>query len=389
VELSTSSSTAMATQSVIAGSDVVLSGTQGSIRPPVSLPELRKIVEVRGEAGSVMSVTASAKTAAEAERIANAVARSYVAYVQANDSPKKLTATVFQPASYATGRSLAEAAILTAVVGGLVGLLIGIIAALVLGRGSRRLRFRDELADAIGVPVLASIPVSRPGNVRAWSKLLESYEPSAEHAWRLRSALRYLGLPDVMTSRPAPAVGRSINVLSLASDRKALSIGPQLAVFAASRDLDTVLIIGPQQDAKPTEALRAACAAPPGSTRRASNLRVFAANKAPKRLPDAGLVVIVTVVDGSQPQLETTMSTTATVLGVSAGACSADELARVAASAASAGRQIDGILLADPDTGDPTTGRMPQVARPDQRMGPTRVTGLPMEARRRTGDFGS
>ena len=59
------------------------------------------------------------------------------------------------------------------------------------------------------------------------------------------------------------------------------------------------------------------------------------------------------------------MRATATVLGVSAGAATAEQLARVAASAAADGRDIAGILVADPDPADHTTGRLPQLARPD------------------------
>ena len=77
------------------------------------------------------------------------------------------------------------------------------------------------------------------------------------------------------------------------------------------------------------------------------------------------------------------MRTTATVLGVSAGAATAEQLARVAASAAADGREIAGILVADPDPADHTTGRLPQLARPAQRRMPTRVTGVPTIAETR------
>ena len=60
----------------------------------------------------------------------------------------------------------------------------------------------------------------------------------------------------------------------------------------------------------------------------------------------------------------------------------AEQLARVAANAAADGRQIDGILVADPDSADHTTGRAPQIARPERRIQPTRVTGMTREIRR-------
>jgi len=92
--------------------------------------------------------------------------------------------------------------------------------------------------------------------------------------------------------------------------------------------------------------------------------------------------VVVAVVDGKNPQMPDTMHTTATLLGVSAGAATADQLARVAVSAGSDGREITGILVADPDSADATTGRLPQLGRRGHRRMPTRMTGITTEIRR-------
>src|SRR5262249_32762513 len=138
------------------------------------------------------------------------------------------------------------------------------------------------------------------------------------------------------------------------------------------------------QDPNTTATLRAACAAPPESSRRPENLRVAVSDhaEAPDRLPGAGLIVVVAVVDGQTPRVADTMRTTATVLGVSAGKVTADQLAPVAVSAANSGRDISGILVADPDSADHTTGRLPEVSRPGQRRMPSRVTGISTGARR-------
>jgi hypothetical protein len=50
------------------------------------------------------------------------------------------------------------------------------------------------------------------------------------------------------------------------------------------------------------------------------------------------------------------------VLAVTSGAASAEQLARVAVSVTADGRDIAGILVADPDSSDRTTGRLPQLA---------------------------
>ena len=172
-------------------------------------------------------------------------------------------------------------------------------------------------------------------------------------------------------------------MLSLSSDPGALALGPQLAVFAASQGIPTALVVGPQQDADVTATLRTACAAPPSaSSKRPSQLRVTVSDDDVDVQPDAALTVVVAVVDGRSPRMPDTMRTTATVLGVSAGAATAEQLARVAVSAAADGRDIAGILVADPDPADQTTGRLPQLARPAQRRMPTRMTGITTEIRR-------
>jgi hypothetical protein len=94
------------------------------------------------------------------------------------------------------------------------------------------------------------------------------------------------------------------------------------------------------------------------------------------------LTVVVAVVDNRSPQVPDTIHTTAALLGVSAGAVTADQLARAAVSAASNGREITGILVADPDPADATTGRVPQLGRRGQRRMPTRMTGIATEIRR-------
>jgi capsular polysaccharide biosynthesis protein len=373
------------TQVLIASSNPVLSRALPRIRPAMTLQELHERIRARNPTPNIISITAQGMTAAQVESMANAVAESYVGYITGTDratKPVQAQARLLQAADAAIGQSLPLHLILNGLPGALIGGVIGAIGLLAVNRQDRRLRARDEIANAIGVPVLASVPTGHPTDAARWAKLFENYQPSVVNAWQLRIALSYLGRADV-----APANGHgggnrfSIGVVTLSSDRAALALGPQLAVFAASLGIPTTLLIGPQQGTT-AAALRAACAEPPPSAQRPRMLRLAVSDHEHEAGPPTRLTVAVTVVDSQDPSLADVQRTTATVIGVSAGAASAAQLVGVAVSAASNGRQVDGILVADPDPADHTTGRIPQLARPPRRRTPTRLTGTTTERTR-------
>jgi capsular polysaccharide biosynthesis protein len=376
---STNINPALGTEIQIAGSTSVLQNAQKAIDPPVPLDTLQNRVQVTNLASSnILTIRAEGTTAAQAEDTANAVASSYIKNTQ-NNPARQVQAHLLESATSASEPSLFSRLPVIGVLGALLGAAVGAIVVLAFNRRDRRLRKRDEIADSIGVPVLASIRAVHPSGAAGWTKLLAGYEPGAVDAWRLRKALQYLGLADVNLNGSQPGRNSSLEVLSFGFDSGALALGPQLAVFAASRGIPTALVVGPQQDVKAAATLRAACAAPlPPS----SQLQVIVRDHdGGSRPPDAVLTVLVAAVDGQNPQVADTTRTTVTVLGVSAGAVTAEQVARAAASAASAGRDITGILVADPDPDDHTTGRLPQLARPAHRKGPTRITGTTAETR--------
>jgi capsular polysaccharide biosynthesis protein len=361
---------------VIASSDPVLTLAQSDIRPPVSIQTLQNELAVNSLTSGILSIRAQGRTAAQAENTANAVARSFVKYVKSPQSLSGSTgALVLQPASTATGRTLTVSLVIFGMLGLFLGAVLGVISVLAVARRDRRLRQRDEIADSIGIPVLASIPVSHPSDAGGWVKLLSEYEPAAADAWRLRGVLDYLGAGSIGMGS---AEGLSIAVLSLRSDPGALALGPQLAVFAASLGIHTHLILGAQQDPDSTATLRAACA----GVVEVPHLRVTVRDEGNARdEPASVLTILITVVDRMAPRVVDRMHTSVAILGVSAGAATADELARVAFSTADLGRRLAGILVADPDSTDHTTGRLPQLARATARPGPTRLTGVPTETR--------
>jgi capsular polysaccharide biosynthesis protein len=376
-----SPSVSVASQTVVATGAPVLSLALPSIKPAISFDTLYSRVRASRAATDLMSVSAVGTTPDQAVETANAVARSYVAYVSsANNLVGQLPAQVFQPAPLATGTPLARRLLYAAGPGVLVGLAIGMIIALAIGRSDRRLRERDEIADSIGVPVLASARVRQPAKAADWTKLFQHYEPDTADAWRLRNALRQLRGAGLDLAGLTAGGGPSLAVLSLAGDRRALALGPQLAVFATSMGIPVALVVGPQQDANTTAALRAACAAVQERSMGPGNLRVTeSAHGDASQLPGGVLSVVVAVVDGRAPRVASTMRTTITVLGVTSGAVTAQQLARAAASAAADGRDIAGILVADPDPADQTTGLLPQLARTGEHRMPTRISGAVTE----------
>jgi hypothetical protein len=105
-----------------------------------------------------------------------------------------------------------------------------------------------------------------------------------------------------------------------------------------------------------------------------SRLKI-AVNNGHERLPAAALTIVVTVADARNPQVASSLPAHATLLALSAGTVTAEQVASLAGVVAADGREINGILVADPDPADRTTGRIPQLAQP-RRLRPARMTGV-------------
>jgi capsular polysaccharide biosynthesis protein len=382
-----------ATQVVIAGSNPVLVAASARLSPGVSVAQLRNEVQVTSPTGYILSIRATAGTTTESEAIANAVAESYIAYVGNQASPvAHVVAELFQPAIPAAPSSRLRGILIAGLVGAVVGAVVGCVVALAVGRQDRRLRDRDRIANSIGIPVLASVPVGHPANAADWTELLANYRPQAVHAWQLRTVLRYFGVAgpavapasgDEADRTAAGDEGLLLAVVSLASDPGALALGPQLAAYAAAQGIPTALVIGQQQDADATATLRIACAAPLLSSKLPSLLQVIVpAEQGPGQREGTALSVVVVVVDDRAPKMSAAVRTTATVLGVSSGRVTAEQLARAAVAAGADGREVAGILVADPEPTDKTTGRVPQLIRPPRRRQPTRLKGVVTESTR-------
>lgn len=374
----------MKTQVLIAGSGPVLSSALPHISPAISLQTLQSRIKVTSPTVGILSFSGKGRTAAQAEATAGAVANSYIAFAGPKNGPAGgVTAHLLDSPVTATGEAPAEHMAIYAVLGAVIGALLGIIAALIISRADRQLRTCDEIAASIGVPVLTSFPVDHPGDAGGWTKLLEDYRPRDLDAWRLRNALHQLDMTGFDTGYVGDGGNSSLAVLSLSCDPGALAVGPQLAVFAASMGIATALIVGPQQVTEVMAALRTACTvAPAASSKRSSLLQVAVADGGLANVQlETALTIVVGVVDVDTPSVDG-MRTTMTVLGVSAGGTTAEQLARTALAVAADGSEIAGILVADPEPADRTTGRTPRQAAPKQRGLLARPRGMTTEIRR-------
>jgi uncharacterized protein involved in exopolysaccharide biosynthesis len=104
---------------------------------------VRATVQVNWRAVSIISVSAQGGTAAQAERTADAVASSYVAYVNSPRGPgTPVRARVLQYALNAAGTPPSRRLLVTGGLGALLGALIAAIGVIALGRGHRRFRMK-------------------------------------------------------------------------------------------------------------------------------------------------------------------------------------------------------------------------------------------------------
>ncbi len=372
----------LATQEVVATSDPVLVGALPHIRPSVSLPTLQSRISATSvNSSNVLSFTAAGTTTAQAESIANAVANSYIAYVgAATATAVHASAKVLEPATAVTGTKLPEQLAIYAILGLLVGALAGFVISLFTGRSDRRLTERDAIANSIGAPVLLSLPVERVSDPASWARMLDDYEPDPVHAYGLTKLLQQLGAGDSGRHGGSRSDTSSVTVLSLSTDPVALALGPLLAAFASAQGIPTALVVGPQQDVNATATLRTACAASAQSAGRGKPLRLLVSEDGHLDQVRAAFVVVVAVVDGQDPRIPGMARTSATMLGVSAGKATAEQLAQAATAASVDGREIYGILVANPDPDDQTSGRIPRLT-PPGRVLPTRLNGLSAEVR--------
>ena len=280
--------------------------------------------------------------------------------------------SVIQKATEARGHPTWMRLLFWGTLGALVCTILAAIVLLVAAQGDPRVRLRDEIADAVGSPVLAAVRSRPQQSVAGWLMLLARYNATPAESWAFRQLLRGLVAAERNgKAHPAGAVShpKSMTVVSLSGDGRGVAIGPQLAGFASSLGITTQLVTADADNG--AAALWAACAAEQGGPARP---RLYVGD-----VPDGEeieLTILLVVVNRRQPDLRDVPDSAVTILSVAAGTASEQELARVAIAVDDAGRRIDGIVVADPDQADRTSGRHTMEERSRRPPIPVRLTGM-------------
>jgi subunit length determinant Wzz-like protein len=325
--------------------------------------------------------TTSSQRSADATALAQLTAQQAILVLQVENLKQTMTsadtggsARMIESPTSGRRRDLLTWTAIGAALGALLALGLSTMILTTVGRRDRRLRTRDEVADAIGSAVIGSVGTKPPRTAAGWSALMEAYEPSVTESWSLRQALDQVGLGDLTIrstkSDGHTSRGRVLTLITLSDDQRGLAVGPQLSSHAAALGLRTRLVV--KQGHESSAALWTACS----SLRRSEEVRpdLFVDTRRRKGLDD--LTVEMVVVDRRHPQFVDLDPSAVTLLAVASSSATAEDLARTAVAAYESGGRISGVIVADPDTLDRTTGRLLFQQRSEQVRLPTRLTGL-------------
>jgi capsular polysaccharide biosynthesis protein len=250
----------------------------------------------------------------------------------AGNSIQVLQKAAVQPAS-GTSTLLADG-----VIGLIIGLLAGCTFVLIRRENDQRLYFRDDIARAAGVPVIASIEAPSCATASDWWTLFEA-GPDTSSAWALRRLLY-----TVLNTGAHKA--SAVRVISFRNDFSAFATGPLLALHAGLTGTPTALIAGDQHELEP---LRACLMESERVSRELPFNIAFDEIDDPPRLR-----VSLTLVDSDQATVRPCDGVN--LFSVSPGFATAEELARLALRASEGGCPLDMIVVVNPDPADQTNG---------------------------------
>jgi capsular polysaccharide biosynthesis protein len=271
----------------------------------------------------------------------------------------EITAAKLETASANGGTAVIQSAIinptstlsrlLPILAGGFLGFLVG-CTFVTARRRRRRLTTREEIANAVGAPVVFS-PRVRPGkNAATWLSLLREYTPEATELWNVNRALSQLDLP--ADGWPV------ITVVTLSNDKPAIAGMVHFAVSSTVLGLPTSLIL--TSDDTASSGISGACdiLSARDEVPRA-NLRIL---KGSPTLDDSEseLTVISVVLDADRPKLPAFVARGTIVLAISAAEFRQEQLTRVLLALGHEGLSVKGLIVTNPLNSDRTSGALPR-----------------------------
>jgi capsular polysaccharide biosynthesis protein len=271
---------------------------------------------------------------------------------------------VLEPATSAEGPSLLAAA-LPFILAALVALAAGCAAALWRDRRDDRARRRQDIAAAIGAPVLASLQARR-GSASDSSAIAKRHGNHNDEQTLRHLERRLTNSEDARTG---------FVVVSLTGDDAAIQIVRQLSEAAAQSGLDTALFVPPSR--QPVDGLHG----PPTGVQGAppDNPTIHELQRSSDdAAPNADLAIVLVVTDGSKLELPRWSASMPAVMSVSAGFARRDELAMVSAMMRAASRPFAGVIVTNPDPRDGTSAS--QLPTTEPQIFPTRISGVPRES---------
>jgi capsular polysaccharide biosynthesis protein len=271
---------------------------------------------------------------------------------------------ILEPATGAEGPSLFAIA-LPFLLAALVAFAAGCAAALWRDRRDDRARRRQDIAAAIGAPVLASLQARR--GSESDSSAVAKRNSSHNDEQTLRHLERRL------TNSEDARTG--FVVVSLTGDDAAAQIVRQLSDAAAQSGLETALFVPPSR--QPLDGLHGPPTDVPGTARDNPTIHELQ-RPLDDAAPNADLAIVLVVTDGSKLELPRWSASMPAVMSVSAGFARRDELATVSAMMRAASRPFAGVIVTNPDPRDGTSAS--QLPTTEPQVLPTRITGVPRES---------
>ena len=190
------------------------------IEPAVSAEEFEASVGATQEGESdIIQITANAASADLAAKMANAYAEGYVAYREKDGS--KLTSGKVTLVERATPEATPVSPKPSKNIGfgALIGIVLGLGLALLLEQMDRRVKREEDIAETMGLPLLASIPKRKAFDDDHLGQ--GSLTPAETEVFRLlRANLRYFkvqrSMDSVVITSAAPGEGKTLVSLGLA-----------------------------------------------------------------------------------------------------------------------------------------------------------------------------